>query len=145
MPHDPYKALYIHLPFCKHRCAYCDFTTRAIAPDSVEIDEYIDNLILELRRKANEGELAEIETVYLGGGTPSFVGQARLSKLLYALGVFMNLTPEVECSMEANPDSLTPELIRDFHWRAKLRRRFAENARSHSRFGARQASGARCA
>ena len=67
MPHDPYKALYIHLPFCKHRCAYCDFTTRAIAPDSVEIDEYIDNLILELRRKAKEGELAEIETVYLGG------------------------------------------------------------------------------
>ena len=115
MPHDPYKALYIHLPFCKHRCAYCDFTTRAIAPDSVEIDEYIDNLILELRRKAKEGELAEIETVYLGGGTPSFVGQARLSKLLYALGVSMNLTPEVECSMEANPDSLTPELIRDIY------------------------------
>lgn len=115
MPHDPYKALYIHLPFCKHRCAYCDFTTRAIAPDSVEIDEYIDNLILELRRKAKEGELAEIETVYVGGGTPSFVGQARLSKLLYALGVSMNLTPEVECSMEANPDSLTPELIRDIY------------------------------
>lgn len=120
----------------------------------MEIDEYIDNLILELRRKAKEGELAEIETVYLGGGTPSFVGQARLSKLLYALGVSMNLTPEVECSMEANPDSLTPELIRDIYALgvnrlsigvAKLRRRFAENARSHSRFGARQASGARCA
>ena len=115
MPHDPYKALYIHLPFCKHRCAYCDFTTRAISADSVEIDEYIDSLVLDIRRKAKEGELSSIETVYLGGGTPSYLGQKRLSKLLYALGVSMNLAPSVECSMEANPDSLTPELIRDIY------------------------------
>ncbi len=115
MPHDPYKALYIHLPFCKHRCAYCDFTTRAIACDSPEIDEYIDELVLDIRRKAKEGELSAIETVYLGGGTPSYIGQARLSKLLYVLGVSMNLTPDVECSMEANPDSLTPALIRDVY------------------------------
>ena len=115
MPHDPYKALYLHLPFCKHRCAYCDFTTRAIDRNSVEIDEYIDTLILEIRRKAKEGELSSIETVYIGGGTPSFVGQGRLSKLLYALGVSMDVTPDVECSMEANPESLTPELIRDIY------------------------------
>ena len=115
MPHDPYKALYIHLPFCKHRCAYCDFATQAIAPDSPAIDEYIDGLIMDVRRKAKEGELAAIETVYIGGGTPSYVGQKRLSSLLYALGVSMNLTPEVECSMEANPESLTPGLIRDVY------------------------------
>ena len=115
MPHDPYKALYIHLPFCKHRCAYCDFATQAIAFDSPAVDEYIDGLIMDVRRKAKEGELAAIETVYIGGGTPSYVGQKRLSSLLYALGVSMNLTPEVECSMEANPESLTPELIRDVY------------------------------
>jgi oxygen-independent coproporphyrinogen-3 oxidase len=115
MPHDPYKALYIHLPFCKHRCAYCDFATQAIFADSPAIDEYIEGLIMDIRRKAKEGELAHIETVYLGGGTPSYIGQKRLSSLLYALGVSMDLTPEVECSMEANPESLTPELIRDVY------------------------------
>ena len=115
MPHDPYKALYIHLPFCKHRCAYCDFATSAVAADSPEIDDYVDGLVLQIRRKAKEGELAAIETVYIGGGTPSYVGQARLSKLLYALGVSMELSPEVECSMEANPESITPQLIRDIY------------------------------
>lgn len=115
MPHDPYKALYLHVPFCKHRCVYCDFTTNAVPHDSAQIDDYIDDLILQIRRKAKEGELAQIETVYIGGGTPSYVGQARLSKLLYALGVSMNLTPDVECSMEANPESITPELIRDIY------------------------------
>lgn len=115
MPHDPYKALYIHLPFCKHRCAYCDFATNAVPADSPVIDEYIENLALDIRRKAKEGELAQVETVYLGGGTPSYVGVKRLSSLLYMLGVSMNLTPEVEFSMEANPDSLTLELVKDLY------------------------------
>ena len=111
MPHDPYKALYIHLPFCKHRCAYCDFATRAVERDSPEVGEYIERLILDIRRKAKEGELSAIETVYLGGGTPSYIGSKHLSNLLYTLGVSMDLTPGVECSMEANPESITPELI----------------------------------
>ncbi len=80
MPHDPYKALYIHLPFCVKRCGYCDFAS---------------------------------ETVYLGGGTPSHVGAARLTSLLYALSTGMHLEPEVECTMEANPESLTGPLVRD--------------------------------
>lgn len=115
MPHDPYKALYIHLPFCKRRCAYCDFATRAVPRDAAEIGEYVERLILDIRRKAKEGELSAIETVYLGGGTPSHIGSKHLSSLLYTLGVSMDLTPDVECSMEANPESLTPELIRDVY------------------------------
>lgn len=115
MPHDPYKALYIHLPFCKHRCAYCDFATRAVSRDSPEMGEYVERLVLDIRRKAKEGELSAVETVYLGGGTPSYLGSKHLSNLLYTLGVSMDLTPEVECSMEANPESLTPELVRDIY------------------------------
>lgn len=113
MPHDPYKALYLHIPYCVKRCAYCDFTTWAVKCESKEIDRYIEDLCVQIRRKAKEGELAELETVYIGGGTPSYVGQKRLSQLLYMLGVSMHLTPEVECTMEANPDSLTEEMVKD--------------------------------
>ena len=115
MPHDPYQALYIHLPFCKRRCIYCDFYTHAVDPDSPVISEYVDRILLDLRRKAKEGELGQIKTIYLGGGTPSFLGSKHLTKLLYTIGLSVNLTPQVEFTMEANPDSLTPELVRDVY------------------------------
>ncbi|MDR2716363.1 MAG: radical SAM family heme chaperone HemW [Coriobacteriaceae bacterium] len=111
--HDPYKALYLHLPFCKKRCAYCDFETRAVPQDSPVISDYVEAMVMDLRREAREGRLAEVETVYLGGGTPSHIGPANLSSLLYALSVSVPLTSQVECSMEANPESLTEPLVRD--------------------------------
>lgn len=110
---DPYRALYLHLPFCKQRCRYCDFATQAIDFESSAIDEYVERLVLEIRRAGREGLLGQVQTVYLGGGTPSYVGLSRLSMLLYTLSVSMHLTPEVECSMEANPDSLTGNMVRD--------------------------------
>ena len=82
MPHDPYKALYIHIPFCVSRCNYCDFYTNAVARDSIEITEAIENDIMEIRRLGREGELSQIETIYIGGGTPSFVGTKHLTNLL---------------------------------------------------------------
>lgn len=113
MPHDPYKALYLHLPFCVKRCGYCDFATSAVPADSPEIDAYVEDLCLQIRRKAKEGELGAIETVYMGGGTPSHLGLSRLSMLLYTLSLSMHLVPEVECTMEANPESLTERMVRD--------------------------------
>lgn len=111
--HDPYRALYLHLPFCVRRCAYCDFATSAVAAESPEIDAYVEDLCLQIRRAAHRGDLADIRTVYLGGGTPSHVGQARLSMLLYTLSLSMRLEPDVECSMEANPESLTVAMVKD--------------------------------
>lgn len=113
MPHDPYKALYLHLPFCVKRCAYCDFATQALPRESARIGEYVEDLCLQLRRKAKEGELAAVETVYLGGGTPSHVGLQRLSMLLYTLSLSVHLTDGVECTMEANPESLDERMVRD--------------------------------
>ena len=68
---DSYRALYLHLPFCVRRCGYCDFATSAVPADAPEIDAYVEDLCLQIRRKAKEGELGALETVYLGGGTPS--------------------------------------------------------------------------
>lgn len=111
--YDPYKALYIHIPFCKKRCAYCDFVTCAVAQDDPAIREYIEGLILDIRRASREEKLGSLETVYIGGGTPSHIGQGQLSNLLYTLSTSMHLTPEVECTMEANPESVTEPLIKD--------------------------------
>ena len=113
MAYDPYKALYLHIPFCVRRCGYCDFATSAVERDSPAIDEYVESLVMDIRRASREGKLGAIETVYLGGGTPSYIGMRRLSMLLYALSMSMHLEPEVECTMEANPESLTAPMVRD--------------------------------
>lgn len=111
--HDPYKALYIHVPFCKQRCRYCDFATQAVDADSPLVREYVDQTILEIRRAGKQGLLSEIETVYLGGGTPSFIGLGALTEIMYILGLSMHLTDQVECTMEANPDSLGERMVKD--------------------------------
>ncbi len=113
MPHDPYKALYIHIPFCVSRCAYCDFATRAVPADAPEVRDYVERLVLDIRRLGKAGELASVETVYLGGGTPTHIGTRYLTEILYALGLSMHLTEEVECTIEANPESLDERLVRD--------------------------------
>lgn len=114
MPHDPYKALYLHIPFCVKRCGYCDFATKAIDRESEEIDRYIEKLVLDIRRYSKQEELGEIESVYIGGGTPSHIGSKRLSSLLYAISVSTDLTREgLEFTMEANPESLDERMVRD--------------------------------
>ncbi|MDO5328854.1 MAG: radical SAM family heme chaperone HemW [Coriobacteriia bacterium] len=110
MPHDPYKALYIHIPYCVQRCNYCDFATSARDFDSPEIDEYVESLVLDIKKSE---ELSDIETIYIGGGTPSYIGSKRLTSLLYALSTSMNLSQVKEFTMEANPESLTSGLVKD--------------------------------
>ena len=115
MAWDPYRALYIHVPFCKRRCAYCDFATEAAPADDARLDAYVEDTVRRIRRASREELLGSIETVYIGGGTPTHLGNARLSALLYTLSVSMHLTPEVECTVEANPESLTPAMVKDLY------------------------------
>ncbi len=109
---DPYKALYIHIPFCKSKCAYCDFCSKATKSSDPEIETYIEGLVGEIFKAGRAGELKDIETVYIGGGTPTFIGTKNLTSLLYAIGLSMSLS-EVEFTLEANPDSFDDRLAKD--------------------------------
>ena len=95
------RHLYVHLPFCAHRCGYCDFVTLVGRRDSHE--EYVSALLREL--DLERGVLSKhLETVFLGGGTPTFTEPAALERLLAAL------PPAHELTVEANPETVTPEL-----------------------------------
>jgi len=97
----PARHLYLHLPFCAHRCGYCDFVTSV--GRRAEHPAYVGALLREL--ELERGLLGpEVETIFLGGGTPTFTEPAALEALLAAL-------PEAaEVTVEANPETVTPEL-----------------------------------
>ena len=111
--HDPYRALYIHIPFCKERCYYCDFTTSARASDDPAIDDYVDGLIEQLHAYAKRGDFAGLKTAYIGGGTPTHIGNKRLTNLMYFLSIYLPMAQMEEITVEANPESLTPEMVKD--------------------------------
>jgi oxygen-independent coproporphyrinogen-3 oxidase len=97
------RHLYVHLPFCAHRCGYCDFVT--VVGRSAQHGAYVDALLREL--ELERGLLApEPDTVFLGGGTPTFTEPRALERLLAAL-------PRArEATVEANPETVTQELAR---------------------------------
>ncbi|MDR1088901.1 MAG: radical SAM family heme chaperone HemW [Coriobacteriales bacterium] len=110
-----YELLYIHLPFCRQRCAYCNFVTEAVPEDDPHMDAYLERLMRDIRAAAHAGELEHIRTMYLGGGTPTHFGHARLVELAYLLSLSIRLEQVEEYTVEANPDSLTPALAKDLY------------------------------
>lgn len=106
-----FEALYLHLPFCKSKCAYCDFDSRAMG-EGCALDEavatYCDALAAQIDAHGRAGDLAEVQTVYIGGGTPSLLG-VRLVELVRRVPGYCD---PVEFTCEANPESFTAELAR---------------------------------
>lgn len=98
--------IYVHIPFCRRRCIYCAFCSSTLLPLR---ERYVSAVIseLSLRRDYLDGE--RIETVYLGGGTPSLLPEESLRRLLEALTSFTDNSGEV--TMECNPDDITPRLV----------------------------------
>ena len=100
--------IYIHIPFCKRRCIYCDFFSTT---QSEKKSAYVRALCreLEMRRDYVGGE--EIETIYLGGGTPSQLTEEELKAIFASIYHIYKVREDAEITLEANPDDLTPEYV----------------------------------
>ena len=100
--------LYLHIPFCKRRCIYCDFFSTT---QSEKKTTYVSSLCreLEMRKDYIGGET--IETIYFGGGTPSQLSQEDFISIFSHIYKVYNVEPDAEITLEANPDDLTPEYI----------------------------------
>ena len=95
--------LYLHIPFCKSKCAYCDFYS--LPHREEKMDAYVSALIRHLEEVAPQAEQHTVDTVYFGGGTPSYLGEKRLVKLLQTVKKRYHLAKDAEITLEANPDS----------------------------------------
>lgn len=99
------RSAYIHVPFCAHRCGYCDFTLIAGR------DDLIGDYLTALRREIETGPPAELDTLFLGGGTPTHPSCGQLQELFQIVSNRFTLAAHAEVSVEANPLDLTDEKI----------------------------------
>ncbi len=106
---NPNTSIYLHIPFCKHRCAYCDFNTYAGQEDS--IPAYVKALINEIEFVGHHAEQMTIHTVFFGGGTPSLLSAPQFDSILRALRSAFTFTADAEISIEANPGTISPEKL----------------------------------
>ena len=97
---------YIHVPFCAAKCGYCAFYSEAGAAEKL-MDEYLDMLIHQLSHLPAE----RVETLYIGGGTPTLLDVSRLERLVNAFESSLDIVPGAEISIEANPETLDEEKI----------------------------------
>ncbi|WP_162495566.1 radical SAM family heme chaperone HemW [Confluentibacter flavum] len=103
-------AIYIHIPFCKQACFYCDFY---FSTSLKKKDELVDALITELELRKNEFQGQFIETIYFGGGTPSLLKNYELQSILDAIYKNYKVVKNPEITLEANPDDLSEELVKE--------------------------------
>lgn len=98
--------IYIHIPFCKSRCSYCDFATD-VYRDSASVGRYVNALCAEIRNfKFGIGTNAD--TIYFGGGTPSLLAPNHLGQVLDAVYKVFDVAPDAEVTMEMNPATVSP-------------------------------------
>ena len=103
-------SLYLHIPFCERKCHYCDFLSGP-APDETR-EAYVEALCREIRREGERYGHRAVDTVFIGGGTPSILAAAQLEQLMEAMREAFVIRPEAEISMEANPGSADERKLR---------------------------------
>ncbi len=102
--------IYIHIPFCKKACHYCNFH---FSTQTQHIQEFTHALVEEIKLQKNY-LTAPIETLYFGGGTPSLLKKAELEMIIEAIKAHFNLAPHFEFTIEANPDDINPSIAAEW-------------------------------
>jgi oxygen-independent coproporphyrinogen-3 oxidase len=109
----PPLALYVHLPWCVRKCPYCDFNSHE-ARGALPEDEYVDALIADLESVLPSVWGRRVQSVFLGGGTPSLFSARSIDRLLAAIRARLPLEPDAEVTLEANPGTFEADKFRDF-------------------------------
>ena len=102
-------SLYFHIPFCKHRCAYCDFNTYAGQADS--IPAYVKALCTEIKVLGEVSPDLKVGTIFFGGGTPSLLTNPQYQEIFEHIHQYFTVEPGAEISQEANPGTVSPQYL----------------------------------
>ena len=103
--------IYVHVPFCRSKCEYCDFYSLAGGMNKDAMDLYLQAILTHIREAAQRAVGYEVDTVYFGGGTPSFFGAPGLIRILSEIDRRFHLAPDAEITLEANPDSVSTQSL----------------------------------
>ena len=104
--------IYIHIPFCRARCSYCDFATGAY--ESALAERYVRATASEIAAFRSTEEILDVDTIYFGGGTPSLLAPAQVAHILNAVRKRFRVAQDAEVTMEMNPGTVTPDALREF-------------------------------
>lgn len=107
-------AVYVHVPFCASRCGYCDFNTYTASElgGGASRETYAETVLAELQLAKNTINPEKVDTVFVGGGTPTLLGADDLGRILDGVDRTWGLSADAEVTTEANPESVTPEYLR---------------------------------
>lgn len=102
--------LYVHIPFCKQKCNYCDFTSFA-NKENIQ-DTYVEALINEIKKEASKEFI--IDTIYIGGGTPSYINSKNIVRIIQTIKQNYNIMQNAEITIEINPGTVDEEKLIDY-------------------------------
>ena len=104
--------IYVHVPFCRSKCQYCDFYSLGGSREKGLMEDYLEAVCLHIKEAGALAPGYQVDTVYFGGGTPSFLGADGLVQILNAIRRRFAVSADAEITFEANPDSVTEKLLK---------------------------------
>ena len=106
--------IYVHVPFCRSKCAYCDFYSLTTKDDKI-VDGYLDAICAHIKESGSLAPGYRVDTIYFGGGTPTFFGADGMATILTTIRRNFDVDNNAEITFEANPDSISDRLLHRLH------------------------------